>query len=59
VHWLPLGARIVEDFVMLNRDEQRSAAMAATLKRIKAAAEAERLRKAVSPRGAALLGRSD
>jgi uncharacterized protein YndB with AHSA1/START domain len=44
VHWLPLGPRIVEDFVMLNRDQQRSAAMAATLKRIKAAAEAERLR---------------
>jgi uncharacterized protein YndB with AHSA1/START domain len=40
VHWLPLGPRIVEDYLMVNRDKHRSAAMAATLQRIKAAAEA-------------------
>lgn len=42
VHYLPLGPRIFEDFLMVNRDKHRSAAMAATLKRIKAAAEAAR-----------------
>ena len=40
VHWLPLGPRIFEDVLMVNRDKHRAAAMAATLKRIKAAAEA-------------------
>jgi uncharacterized protein YndB with AHSA1/START domain len=40
VHWLPLGPRIFEDYLMVNRDKHRSAAMAATLQRIKAAAEA-------------------
>jgi uncharacterized protein YndB with AHSA1/START domain len=40
VHWLPLGPRIFEDFLMVNRDRHRAAAMAATLVRIKAAAEA-------------------
>ncbi|HVT21210.1 MAG TPA: SRPBCC family protein [Mycobacteriales bacterium] len=40
VHWLPLGPRIFEDYLMVNRDKHRSAGMAATLQRIKAAAEA-------------------
>jgi hypothetical protein len=40
VHWLPLGPRIFEDYLMIGRDRRRSAAMAATLQRIKAAAEA-------------------
>jgi uncharacterized protein YndB with AHSA1/START domain len=40
VHWLPFSGRFFEDFVMVNRDKQRAAAMAATLERIKAAAEA-------------------
>jgi uncharacterized protein YndB with AHSA1/START domain len=42
VHWLPLGPRIFEDYLMLNRDKHRSAAMLATLQRIKSAAEAPR-----------------
>ncbi|HVX68474.1 MAG TPA: SRPBCC family protein [Mycobacteriales bacterium] len=40
VHWLPVGPRIFEDYLMVNRDKHRSAAMAATLRRIKAVAEA-------------------
>jgi hypothetical protein len=36
----PLKVRIFEDFVMRNRDDERDAAMQATLQRIKAAAEA-------------------
>jgi hypothetical protein len=36
----PLKVRIFEDYVMRNRDDDRDAAMQATLQRIKAAAEA-------------------
>jgi uncharacterized protein YndB with AHSA1/START domain len=39
VKWLPFGPRVFEDYLMRDRDRRRSQAMAATLKRIKAAAE--------------------
>lgn len=37
VHWLPILARLFEDFVMINRDADREAAMRTTLDRIRAA----------------------
>ena len=40
VEWFPFSARVFEDVVMVNRDQQREAAMRATLERIKAVAEA-------------------
>jgi uncharacterized protein YndB with AHSA1/START domain len=39
--WLPLDARIAEDFLMRDRDRRREAGMRQTLERIKAIAEAE------------------
>ncbi len=39
VKWLPFGPRIFEDYLMVGRDRRRAAAMAATLQRIKTAAE--------------------
>lgn len=41
VVWLPLDARIGEDFLMRDRDRRREAAMRATLARIKATIEAD------------------
>ncbi len=40
VVWLPLDARIGEDFLMRDRDRRREQGMRATLERIKAIAEA-------------------
>jgi hypothetical protein len=37
----PLKVRVFEDFVMRGRDDERDAAMRATLQRIKAAAEVD------------------
>lgn len=41
VHWLPLSARLAEDYLMVDRDHRREQAMRTTLERIKAAVEAE------------------
>ena len=41
VHWLPISARIAEDYLMLDRDRRREEAMRQTLGRIKAQAESE------------------
>lgn len=41
VHWLPLSARIAEDFLMRDRDRRRDRAMRLTLGRIKGLAEDE------------------
>jgi len=41
VHWLPLSARLAEDYLMRDRDRRREQAMRMTLERIKALAEAE------------------
>lgn len=41
VHWLPLSARLAEDYLMRDRDRRREEAMRTTLERIKALAEAE------------------
>lgn len=41
VYSLPLYARVAEDYLMRDRDRRRQAAMAATLERIRAAAERE------------------
>jgi hypothetical protein len=38
--WLPLDARVAEDFIMRDRDRRREDAMRTTLQRIKAALEA-------------------
>ena len=38
--WLPLDARLAEDYLMRDRDRRRQDAMRTTLERIKAAAEA-------------------
>jgi len=40
VQWLPLSARLAEDFLMRDRDRRREAAMRATLERLKQVAEA-------------------
>jgi uncharacterized protein YndB with AHSA1/START domain len=42
VHWLPFRAVLFEDYLMIDRDRGRAQAMATTLQRIKAAAEATR-----------------
>jgi len=41
VHWLPLSARLAEDYLMRDRDRRREEAMRTTLERIKALAEAQ------------------
>ncbi len=41
VHWLPISARIAEDYLMPDRDRRREQAMRQTLVRIKALAESE------------------
>lgn len=41
VHWLPLSARLAEDYLMRDRDRRREDAMRTTVQRIKALAEAE------------------
>ena len=41
VHWLPISARLAEDYLMFDRDRRREEAMRQTLGRIKALAEAE------------------
>ncbi len=41
VHWLPISARIAEDYLMADRDRRREQAMRQTLGRIKVLAEAE------------------
>lgn len=39
VHWLPLSARVGEDFLMRDRDRRREQAMRTTLERIKSLVE--------------------
>jgi uncharacterized protein YndB with AHSA1/START domain len=41
VRWLPLSARLAEDYLMADRDRRREQAMRQTLERIKTLAEAE------------------
>lgn len=41
VHWLPVSARLAEDYFMKDRDRRRQDAMRTTLERIKGLAEAE------------------
>ncbi len=41
VHWLPLSARIAEDFLMKDRDRRREQAMRQTLERIRTLAEGQ------------------
>ena len=41
VHWLPLTARIAEDYLMRDRDRRREAAMRTTLERIKQVVEGD------------------
>ncbi len=41
VHWLPISARIAEDYLMPDRDRRREQAMHRTLERIKSLAEGE------------------